>query len=135
MLPGSELPISIFTGRSNPALARKIAASYGQELGQITIKNFSDGEIFCQIGFRIVQRYFVFLQQRMDLKPRLKAEETPHLTLGQGTRPVPLHGDGFQGMAGHVSPLPCEGFRDVFRQADRDAHGTLHLTIAHGGRK
>lgn len=41
-----DLPISIFSGRSNPALARKIAASYGQDLGRVEIKNFSDGEIY-----------------------------------------------------------------------------------------
>lgn len=39
-------PISIFSGRSNPALAREIAESYGHKLGQVTIKNFSDGEIY-----------------------------------------------------------------------------------------
>ncbi|MEM1126411.1 MAG: ribose-phosphate pyrophosphokinase [Bacteroidota bacterium] len=41
-----ERPISIFAGRSNPALARGIAAAYGQELGRVEIKNFADGEIY-----------------------------------------------------------------------------------------
>ena len=41
-----DLPISLFAGRSNPALARKIARAYGQDLGHVTIKNFSDGEIY-----------------------------------------------------------------------------------------
>jgi ribose-phosphate pyrophosphokinase len=40
------LPISIFAGRSNPALARRIAGAYGQSLGKVIIKNFSDGEIY-----------------------------------------------------------------------------------------
>ena len=39
-------PIQIFAGRSNPALARAIAQAYGQELGKVEIKNFSDGEIY-----------------------------------------------------------------------------------------
>ena len=39
-------PISIFAGRSNPALARSIAHAYGQELGHVEIKNFSDGEMY-----------------------------------------------------------------------------------------
>lgn len=39
-------PISIFSGRSNPALAQRIAQNYGMELGQISIKEFSDGEIY-----------------------------------------------------------------------------------------
>ncbi|ARA93220.1 ribose-phosphate pyrophosphokinase [Rhodothermaceae bacterium RA] len=41
-----DRPISIFAGRSNPALARAIAQAYGQELGQVQIKDFSDGEIY-----------------------------------------------------------------------------------------
>ena len=41
-----DLPITIFAGRSNPALARGIAEAYGQDLGKLEIKNFSDGEIY-----------------------------------------------------------------------------------------
>ena len=36
----------IFSGRSNPELAKKIANSAGCELGDISIKTFSDGEIW-----------------------------------------------------------------------------------------
>ena len=39
-------PISIFAGRSNPVLAKAIAKSVGKDLGQVEIKNFSDGEIY-----------------------------------------------------------------------------------------
>ena len=80
-------------------------------------------EILFQIGFRVVQRHLVFLQQRVNLESRGETEETPDLRLGQGPRPVTLHGDGLQGMAGHVPPSPLEGFRDVFRQVDSDLHG------------
>ncbi len=41
-----EHRISIFSGRSNPALARSIAHAAERELGQVEIKNFSDGEIY-----------------------------------------------------------------------------------------
>jgi ribose-phosphate pyrophosphokinase len=41
-----ETRISIFSGRSNPALAAAIAESAGRSLGQVEIKNFSDGEIY-----------------------------------------------------------------------------------------
>ncbi len=41
-----EHRISIFSGRSNPALARSIAHAAGRELGRVEIKNFSDGEIY-----------------------------------------------------------------------------------------
>lgn len=37
-------PLAIFSGTSNPALARAIAKEYGTTLGNITIKEFSDGE-------------------------------------------------------------------------------------------
>lgn len=47
-----HLPISLFAGRSNPALARGIVEAYGaltgepQALGHVTLKNFADGEIY-----------------------------------------------------------------------------------------
>ena len=45
-----DVPFAIFSGRSNPALARGIARAYGTELGKITIKTFSDGEIYVSYG-------------------------------------------------------------------------------------
>ena len=42
----NDLPITLFAGRSNPALARGIADAYGAALGQVTLRNFSDGEIY-----------------------------------------------------------------------------------------
>lgn len=41
-----DTPLAIFAGRSNLALARAIAEEYGTTLGRMTIKNFSDGEIY-----------------------------------------------------------------------------------------
>ncbi len=45
MQDSTAKPIKIFTGRSNPALAEKIAAYLGIPLGNAKIENFSDGEI------------------------------------------------------------------------------------------
>lgn len=39
-------PLAIFAGRSNLALARAIAEKYGTKLGDVTIKSFSDGELY-----------------------------------------------------------------------------------------
>ncbi|MDZ7806403.1 MAG: ribose-phosphate pyrophosphokinase [Gracilimonas sp.] len=39
-----DTPLAIFSGTSNPALARAIAEEYGTSLGELTIKKFSDGE-------------------------------------------------------------------------------------------
>ncbi len=41
--------IKIFTGNANPALATEICESVGCELGDINVKQFSDGEIHLQI--------------------------------------------------------------------------------------
>lgn len=38
--------LQIFAGRSNPALANKIAEYIGQPLGEMSIKTFADGEIW-----------------------------------------------------------------------------------------
>lgn len=38
--------VKIFSGRSNPQLAQKIAESFNQPLGSVITKNFSDGEIW-----------------------------------------------------------------------------------------
>ncbi len=42
----SRREAKLFSGRSSLALAGNIAQAFGKELGQITIKNFSDGEIW-----------------------------------------------------------------------------------------
>ncbi len=41
-----DTPLAIFAGRSNLALSRAIAESYGTKLGDVTIKSFSDGELY-----------------------------------------------------------------------------------------
>ena len=38
--------LKIFSGRSNPVLANKVAKSLGKDLGEITIKTFADGELW-----------------------------------------------------------------------------------------
>lgn len=43
-----DTPLAIFSGRSNIALSRAIAESYGTKLGAITIKSFSDGELYAK---------------------------------------------------------------------------------------
>mgnify|MGYP003309792188 FL=1 len=38
--------LKIFSGRSNPVLAERISSSLGQDLGKLSIKTFSDGELW-----------------------------------------------------------------------------------------
>ncbi len=47
-MPFKDLPIALFTGSSNPALAERIARAYGQELGKLTRVVFSDGELYAR---------------------------------------------------------------------------------------
>ena len=46
MFNHQDLSISLFAGRSNPALAAAIAAEAGRPLGQVTIRDFADGEVY-----------------------------------------------------------------------------------------
>jgi ribose-phosphate pyrophosphokinase len=39
-------PIVLCSGRSNPALSRGVAEALGTTLGKVTLKNFSDGELY-----------------------------------------------------------------------------------------
>lgn len=41
-----DTPLAIFAGSSNPALARAIAEELGLNLGELTLKSFSDGELY-----------------------------------------------------------------------------------------
>src|ERR1700748_3846505 len=47
-----ELPCSkrlvLVSGRANPALAGKIASKLGIELGGLTLKTFTNGEVYCR---------------------------------------------------------------------------------------
>jgi ribose-phosphate pyrophosphokinase len=42
--------LMLFSGRANPGLAAKIAAKLGVELGGVTLKTFSNGEVYCRYG-------------------------------------------------------------------------------------
>ena len=41
--------LKIFSGRAHPALAQEICDYLGMDVGKLHARNFSDGEIFCQI--------------------------------------------------------------------------------------
>ena len=42
--------LCLFAGNSNRPLANKIAETLGTSLGQATMRRFSDGEVFVEIG-------------------------------------------------------------------------------------
>ena len=43
-----EKRLMLFSGRANPQLAERIAAQLGVELGSVTLKTFSGGEVYCR---------------------------------------------------------------------------------------
>ena len=42
--------LMLFAGRANPGLAAKIAEKLGVSLGPVTLKTFSNGEVYCRYG-------------------------------------------------------------------------------------
>src|SRR5687768_5905125 len=54
--------VKIFTGNSNPELAARIAARYGNGLGKVNIQKFSDGE-FQPVFLESIRGDYVFLVQ------------------------------------------------------------------------
>ena len=55
-LPGTRLNLGydknlmLFAGRGNPELAAKIASKLGIEPGPLTLKTFTNGEVYCKFG-------------------------------------------------------------------------------------
>lgn len=49
MLPNPQGRLLLFSGSSNRALAEKIAANLGDDLGELELRRFSDGEIFAEV--------------------------------------------------------------------------------------
>jgi ribose-phosphate pyrophosphokinase len=47
-LSGYDKRLMLFSGRSNPELAAKIANKLGLGLGGVTLKTFSNGEVYCR---------------------------------------------------------------------------------------
>jgi ribose-phosphate pyrophosphokinase len=53
-LTASSLPIGydkklmLFSGRANPELSNRIAGKLNLELGGVTLKTFSNGEVYCR---------------------------------------------------------------------------------------
>ena len=45
---GYDKHLMLFSGRANPQLAANIAAKLGVDLGPVTLKTFSNGEVYCR---------------------------------------------------------------------------------------
>jgi ribose-phosphate pyrophosphokinase len=76
LLSATSLPIEydkrlmLFSGRANPDLAAKIADKLGVELGPVTLKTFTNGEVYCRFE-ESIRGADVFLIQPTSANPRL----------------------------------------------------------------
>jgi len=62
--------LMLFSGRANPELAAKIANKLGVDLGPITLKTFSNGEVYCRFE-ESIRGADVFLVQPTCANPAL----------------------------------------------------------------
>lgn len=62
--------LMLFTGRANPALAANIADKLGVEVGGLTTKTFSNGEVYCRFH-ESIRGADVFLIQPICANPEL----------------------------------------------------------------
>src|SRR3954454_19244018 len=47
---GYDKNLMLFSGRANPGLAAKIAGKLGIKPGPVTLKTFTNGEVYCRYG-------------------------------------------------------------------------------------
>ena len=93
--------LKIFSGRSNPALSERIASSLGRELGAISIKTFSDGELWVKFEENI-RGHDVFLIQSTNspaeniIELALMADAAVRASAGRVTAVIPYFGYGRQ---------------------------------------
>jgi ribose-phosphate pyrophosphokinase len=50
MIKAVDHRLHLLTGRSHPALAQEVSKELGVKLCEVKLKNFADGEVYCQIG-------------------------------------------------------------------------------------
>jgi len=93
--------MKIFSGRSNPALSKRIASSLGRELGAISIKTFLDGELWIKFEENI-RGHDVFLIQSTNspaeniIELALMADAAVRASAGRVTAVIPYFGYGRQ---------------------------------------
>ena len=93
--------MKIFSGRSNPALSERIASTLGREIGAISIKTFSDGELWIKFEENI-RGHDVFLIQSTNspaeniIELALMADAAVRASAGRVTAVIPYFGYGRQ---------------------------------------
>ena len=128
--------LKIFSGRSNPLLASKIASSAGCNLGEISIKTFSDGEIWVKYEEN-VRGCDVFLIQSTNapaeniLELALMADAAVRASAGRVSIIIPYFGYGRQDRKDQPRvPISSRVMIDIITNmgADRIVTMDLHST-------
>jgi ribose-phosphate pyrophosphokinase len=132
--------LKIFSGRSNPALAKKIAKSLGCELGAISISTFSDGELWIKFEENI-RGTDVFLIQSTNgpseniLELALMVDAAVRASADHVTVVIPYFGYGRQDRKDQPRvPISSRVMIDIFTVmgADRIITMDLHSTQIQG---
>jgi len=132
--------LKIFSGRSNPELASKIAISAGCKLGVMAIKTFSDGEIWVKYEENI-RGYDVFLIQPTNgpaeniLELALMTDAAVRASAGSVSIIVPYFGYGRQDRKDQPRvPISSRVMIDIITSmgADRIVTMDLHSTQIQG---
>ena len=132
--------LKIFSGRSNPALAKKISKSLGCELGEISISTFSDGELWIKFEENI-RGTDVFLIQSTNgpseniLELALMVDAAVRASADRVTVVIPYFGYGRQDRKDQPRvPISSRVMIDIFTAmgADRIITMDLHSTQIQG---
>ena len=132
--------LKILSGRSNPALAKKIVESLGRELGKISIRTFSDGELWVKFEENI-RGQDIFLIQSTNgpaeniLELALMVDAAVRASAERVTVVIPYFGYGRQDRKDQPRvPISSRVMIDIFTAmgSDRIITMDLHSTQIQG---
>src|SRR5438067_11026356 len=86
--------LMLFSGRANPELAARIARKLDVDLGGVTLKTFSDGEVYCRYE-ESIRGADVFLIQPTCGNPMTG------ITANDALMELPVMSDAAQGASAH----------------------------------
>ncbi len=132
--------LKIFAGRSNPALAKKIAKNIGKPLGEMSIKTFADGEIWVKFEENIRGRDVYLIQSTNSpaeniIELALMIDAAIRASAERVTVVIPYFGYSRQDRKDKPRvPISARAMIDIFSMmgADRIISMDLHSTQIQG---
>jgi ribose-phosphate pyrophosphokinase len=127
---GYEKNLMLFTGRANPVLAAKIADKLGVDLGPVTLKTFTNGEVYCRFE-ESIRGADVFLIQPTCANPQLGLTANDALKRASAKRitvVMPFYGYARQDKKHRGrEPISARLVADLFKTAGADRLITVDL--------